>query len=300
MRSAASLGRSFHALPAPVRGALWMMGCTASWAVMAAIIRHLAGDIHAFEVVFFRSLFGMVFLLPWLFRVGLSGLRTRRLGMHMARGLLGLATAYLVFSAIALAPLGEVAAIMSTRPIFASVAAVLVLREAMRGRRWAATFIGFAGTLVILRPGFSEVSVGMLLMVVAVFVMASLSVIIKSLARTESPDCIAMWQMVIFTPLTLVPALMVWKTPSLVEFTLLVAIGLAGTLNQRALTRAYAAADATVVLPFEFSRLVFSAIVGLLVFGEFPVLWTWLGGAMILIATISMAHLESRETRAVK
>jgi drug/metabolite transporter (DMT)-like permease len=275
-----------------------MMGGTASWAVMAVVIRHLSADIHAFEVVFFRSLFGAGFLLPWLFRTGLRGLYTQRLGMHLARGLLGLAAAYLVFAAIGMAPLGEVAAIMSTRPIFASVAAVLVLREAMRGRRWAATFIGFAGTLLILRPGFAEISTGALLMVAAVFVMVSVSIVIKSLARTESPDCIAMWQMVIFTPMTVVPALLVWPTPSLLELALLVAVGLTGTLNQRALTRAYAAADATVVLPFEFSRLVFSALLGFLVFGEFPMLWTWLGGAMILLGTMTMAHLEGRETRA--
>ena len=152
-----------------------MMGSTAAWAAMAALTRHLSDEIHIFEIVFFRSLFGMAFLLPWLFQKGLRGLYTQRLGMHMTRGFVGLATIYLVFTAISLAPLAELAAIMTVRPIVASVAAVIVLREAARGRRWSATFIGFIGALIILRPGFSEVSSGAMLMLAAVFLPRSAS-----------------------------------------------------------------------------------------------------------------------------
>lgn len=290
----AAARRGFGALPPPVRGALWMMASTASWAVMAVLIRFVSTEIHAFEIVFFRSVFGAVFLLPWLFRTGLGGLRTRRAGMHAARGLLGLAAAWLVFGAIAIAPLGDVAAIVTTRPIFASAAAILFLHEAAYRRRWSATAIGFVGALVIIRPGMVEASTGVLLALAAVCAMAAVSVVMKSLSRTEHPDSIAMWQMVVFVPATLVPALFVWTTPGPLALLALVAIGFTGTLTQRALTRAYAAADATVVLPFEFSRLVFTAALGLLVFGEFPDPWTWVGAAAILVGTLTMAHLEAR------
>ena len=274
-----------------------MMGATASWAVMVAMIRFVSAEIHAFEIVFFRSLFGMVFLLPWLLRTGLGGLRTRRIGMHMTRGLLGLAAAYLIFTAITLAPLGEIAAIITTRPIFASAAAVLILREVAYGRRLSATAIGFVGALIIIRPGLVEVSTGVMLALIAVLVMSVIAIIMKSLSRTEPPDCMAMWQVLVFTPLTLVPALFVWTAPGPVELGLLIAIGFAGTLTQRSLARAYRAADATVVLPFEFSRLIFSALLGLLIFAEFPDIWTWVGGAVILIGTITMVHLEARHAR---
>lgn len=288
------LTRLFVAVPGPVRGALWMMGCTASWSCMAAITRYLSSDIHTFEIVFFRSLFGAAFLLPWLFRTGIKGLYTRRIGMHMARGLFGLATSYILFTAIMLAPLGEVAAILTIRPLVASLAVILILREAALGRRWLATVLGFAGALVILQPGFSDVSLGVVLALVAVCLMASLTVIMKSLSRTESPDCIAMWQMVIFTPLALVPMLFVWQTPDLFQLILLIGTGLTGTLTQRSITRAYAAADATVILPFDFTRLVFSAALGFIVFAEFPDIWTWLGGALILAATLTYVRAETR------
>ncbi len=289
-----ALTRLFAAVPGPMRGALWMMGCTASWSCMAAITRYLSGEIHVFEIVFFRSLFGAMFLLPWLFRTGISGLYTRRIGMHLARGLVGLATSYILFTAIMLAPLGEVAAILTVRPLVASLAVILILREAALGRRWLATGLGFVGALVILRPGFTEASPGIVLALVAVALMASLTVIMKSLSRTEPPDCIAMWQMVIFIPLALVPMLFVWTTPTLFELVLLIGMGLTGTMTQRAITRAYAAADATVILPFDFTRLVFSAALGFIIFAEFPDIWTWLGGALILAATLTYVRAESR------
>jgi drug/metabolite transporter (DMT)-like permease len=281
-------------LPDAVRGALWMMGATATWACMAAIARYFTGEIHTFEIVFFRSVFGSVFLLPWLFRVGVSGLHTRRIGMHLLRGALGLVVIYMLFTAVAYAPLGEVAAIISTRPVVASLAAVVILHEVASGRRWTATGIGFAGALLIIRPGFSDVSFGVLLALISVLGMSALTIVMKSLARTEHPDTIVIWQMVVFTPCSLVPALFVWKTPDFWQFVLLAGAGLFGTLTQRCLTRAYAAADATVVLPFDFTRLVFSAIVGFVLFQEFPDPWTWAGGVLIFAAVLWMTRQESR------
>jgi drug/metabolite transporter (DMT)-like permease len=259
---------------------------------MAAIARHLTGDIHTFEIVFFRSLFGTVFLLRWLFRLGLTGLRTRRIRMHMARAFVGLATIYISFTAIALAPLGEVAAIYSTRPVIGSLGAILILHEVSRGHRWAATALAFAGALIIMRRGFSDVSLGVALALLAVIGLAAELLIVKSLAATEAPDTIVIWQMVVFTPCSLIPALFVWRTPDIWQFILLAGTGLFGTFTQRCLTRAYAAAAATVLQPFDFTRLVFSALIGFLVFAEFPDIWTWTGTALIFAAVLWMVRLE--------
>ncbi len=272
-----------------------MMGSMASWACMAAVARYLSGDIHTFEIVFFRSIFGAIFLVPWLCKVGVSGIKTHRIGMHMVRGLVGLAVIYLLFAAIAQAPLGEIAAIMSTRPLVASLGAILILHEVAHGRRWTATIIGFVGALLIIRPGFSEVSVGVILALIAVIGMATLTIVMKSLARTEAPDTIVVWQMVVFTPCSLIPAIFVWQMPDTWQFLLLASTGLFGTLVQRCLTRAYAAADATVVLPFDFTRLVFAAFLGWILFQEFPDIWVWAGGLIILIGVLWMTRLEAKQ-----
>jgi len=282
-------------LPDSIRGILWMMGSMASWACMAAVARYLSGDIHTFEIVFFRSIFGAIFLVPWLCKVGVSGIKTHRIGMHMVRGLVGLAVIYLLFAAIAQAPLGEIAAIMSTRPLVASLGAILILHEVAHGRRWTATIIGFVGALLIIRPGFSEVSVGVILALIAVIGMATLTIVMKSLARTEAPDTIVVWQMVVFTPCSLIPAIFVWQMPDTWQFLLLASTGLFGTLVQRCLTRAYAAADATVVLPFDFTRLVFAAFLGWILFQEFPDIWVWAGGLIILIGVLWMTRLEAKQ-----
>jgi drug/metabolite transporter (DMT)-like permease len=285
------------AMPDVIRGGLWMMGATSCWVFVAGITRSFSGEIHTFELVFFRSLFGAVFIAPWLMRVGIGVMFTGRIGMHFLRGLLGLGTIYLLFGALALAPLGDVSAIIATRPLLAAFGAVLILGEVATGRRWVATLVGLVGALIIIRPGASGVSLGSGLALTAVVGMAALSLVIKSLSRTEPPDTIVAWQMVVFTPISLIPALFVWTTPDWKQWILAVLMGLFGTLNQRCLTRAYAAADATAVLPFDFTRLPFAAILGFILFGEFPDLWVWVGGGVIFVCVLWMARLEARAGR---
>ena len=284
-------------LPDVVRGGLWMMGATGSWVFVAGITRYLAGEIHTFELVFFRSIFGSVFIAPWLMRVGIGVMFTGRIWMHFLRGLLGVSTIYLLFGALALAPMGDVSAIIATRPLIAAFGAVLILGEAANARRWIATLVGLIGALIIIRPGASDVSLGSILALTAVIGMAALSLVIKSLSRTEPPDTIVAWQMVVFTPISLIPALFVWTTPDWKQWILVVLMGMFGTFNQRCLTRSYAAADATVVLPFDFTRLPFAAILGYILFGEFPNIWVWTGGVVIFACVLWMAQLEARAGR---
>ena len=280
-----------------VRGAAWMMLSAFGWTVMISIARGLQADIHTFEIVFFRSAFALVFFIPLFWGTGFGGLRTQRLGMHMARGLAGLAAIYLLFGALLFIPMGDVAAITFTRPLVASIGAVIFLHEVAKGHRWIATGIGMVGAFVIVRPGISPLSPGQLMALACVIAMAISSLTVKSLARTEHPDTIVLYQILVFTALSLIPALFFWTTPSLEQFGLLVALGLTGMLTQRAMTRAYKVADATVVLPFEYTRLPFAALMGLVLFGEFPDRWVWIGGTIIFVATTYMAHRETRNVR---
>lgn len=292
----ARLLRSLHpdSYPPAVSGACWMMISALMWTIMVAIARGLSKDIHTFEIVFFRSFFSLVFFLPWLMRVGMGGLKTERPWAHLSRGLSGLAALYLLFGALYFTPMAEVAAITFTRPVFASIGAILFLHEIASGRRWAACIVGLAGVLIIIRPGLVAFDVGQLLAVGCVICMTITALTVKSLSRTESPDTIAMYQMVVFTGISLFPMLFVWTTPDLTSFGLLVLMGLCGNWSQRAMTRGYAAADATVVLPYEYTRLPISALFGLILFGEFPDLWTWVGGVVIILATWAMARNETR------
>jgi drug/metabolite transporter (DMT)-like permease len=277
-----------------------MMLSAFGWTIMISIARSLQEEIHTLEIVFFRSAFALIFFLPWFWGNGFKGLRTQRIGMHLARGLAGLAAIYLLFGALLFIPMGDVAAITFTRPLLASVGAVIFLHEVARGHRWIATGFGLIGAYIIVRPGISPLSPGQIMALACVVAMAISSLTVKSLARTEHPDVTVMYQIIVFTTLSLIPALFVWTMPTLEQFALLISLGVAGVLTQRAMTRSYTVADATVVLPFEYTRLPFAALMGLLLFDEFPDQFVWLGGTVIFVATTYMAHRETRELRAGK
>lgn len=260
------------------------------YAVSATIIRHVAAELPVFEVVFLRNVFSIAFMLPWLLRVGPASLRTRRLGGHGLRGLGSAVNMSCQVGALALIPVADMAAINFLQPIFGAIIAIVFLHEAASGRRWSATLVGFAGALIIIRPGFEEANVGILFAVGAAMMGSIIAIMIKDLVRTEPPDTIAAYLFITQTVIMLVPALLVWQPPSWPDLLWLAALGLVGVWLQRSFNRGMAAADATVALPFNFTRLLWAALLGWLAFGELPDAWTWIGGAVIFAASVMLTR----------
>jgi drug/metabolite transporter (DMT)-like permease len=289
----------FAALPASSRGAIFMICSAAGFAVMMAIVRFLSRDMHPFEVAFFRNLFGVLFMVPWMLRVGRDSLATARMGMHVLRSAAGLAAMLTFFTALSLLPLAEVTALTFTTPMFTTIGAALILGETVKARRWTATLVGFAGALIILRPGTEALRPEALVALAAAALMALAFLTVKSLSRTENPNAIVVMMGLLMTPMSLVPALFVWETPTVQLWPWLLGLGLSATIGQVFLTRAFAAADASAVLPFDFSRLVFVSILGFLFFGERPDLWTWVGGGVLVAAAAYIAHREAVAGRQV-
>jgi drug/metabolite transporter (DMT)-like permease len=126
---------------------------------------------------------------------------------------------------------------------------------------------------------------------------ATSNTIVKFTTRSDHPDTVVFYLMVYVTPMTFVPALFVWTWPNLGQLLLLTGVGVFATLNQRFLSRAFATTDATAVLPFDFARLPFAAIIGFLVFAELPDIWVWVGGAVIFASSVYTAHHEAHEAR---
>jgi drug/metabolite transporter (DMT)-like permease len=267
------------------------------FSIMNVAIRIAAVELDPLEIAFFRNLFALAFMLPWLARTGLGGLRTARLGTHFWRAAMGMMAMVCWFYSVALLPLAEAVALNFTVPLFATAGAALFLGEIVRARRWSATLVGFLGTLVILRPGFAEASPLMALPVVAAAFMATSTLIVKSLARHDSPATIVLYMNLILTPLSLVPAIFVWRWPSGTTLALLVLIGLLAALAHISLTRAYTKADASAVVPFDYARLPFVAAMAFIVFGQVPDLWTWIGAAIIAGSAIYIARREALVAR---
>lgn len=280
-------------LAAPVRGALWMTAASVAFAAMIGLLRVAMTSLHPFEVAFFRNLFGMLAMAPWLAHVGFGAMRTRRLNLHILRAGVGLIAMLCWFMAVWLMPLAEAVALSFTAPLFATVGAALVLHEVVRGRRWTATVVGFIGVLVILRPGVEAVSPAALLVLASAATGAISALMVKSLAKTESPNAIVLYMTVFLTPISLVPALFVWQTPDWMTLAVLACIGVLGTIGHMCFARAMKAADASAVIPFDYVRLPLVAIVGYVAFGESLDGWAWVGAAIIIGATLYIARREA-------
>ncbi len=275
----------------PIRGALWITLANMFFTVMAGIIRHVSADIHPFEIAFFRALFGLILMAPWFLRLGVASVRSRRVGMHVCRALFMLGAAMAWFTAISLMPIAEVTALTFTTPLFASLGAALFLAEKVGLRRAVAIGVGFAGAMIILRPDVEALTMPALAS--AVFGAVGM-LIVKSLSRSESPATIVIYVGLLLTPLSLVPALFVWTTPSLETLAWLAALGLVANLGHMPFARAMASADATAILPFDFLKLFFSATMGYLLFAEVPDVWTWIGATVIFGAVLYTARRESK------
>jgi drug/metabolite transporter (DMT)-like permease len=275
-----------------VRGMAYMALSTFTLVVMNAMARHMSEEIHPFEVAFFRCFFGFLFFVPLFFRYGFEPLRTKNLGLHCLRGVGNAACMLMYFMGLSLIPIAKVMALSFSSPLFATVVALIVLHEVIRARRITALVIGFAGTLMILRPGFVEPDVGSLLILGASAAWAGVLIIIKVMARTDSSITITLYSTIMIMPFTFIAALPYWQTPTFTQLIWLAGMGIAGSLGQTALAQSFREADMTAVIPLDFLRMVWAAVIGFFVFAEFPDLWTWIGGIVIFSASTYIAFRE--------
>ena len=281
-------------ISAPIRGTLWMVASCACFALLSTMVRHASFDVHPVEIVFFRYLFGFLFLAPWHLRGGLACMRTQRLGMHLFRALAGMGVVLTWFTAISLMPLAEATALALAAPLFATAGAALFLGESVRLRRWSAIAIGFAGAMIILRPGLQAVSWPALLVLVSSAFLGTAALLIKSLSRTEEPNTIVLYLSLLTTPLSAIPAFIVWTTPSAVSLVWLAGVGVVATIGQLTYTRAFAATETSIIMPLTFFKLIFAALLGYLFFAEVADTWTWIGAAVIFGAAVYTARREAQ------
>jgi drug/metabolite transporter (DMT)-like permease len=277
-----------------LRGLGLMFASTFFLAAMHASIRYLSDTIHPFEIAFFRSLFALAVVTPWFYRDGLALFHTRRLGLHGLRAVLNVFAMLSFFYALSITPLSEVTALGFTAPIFTTLLAALILGEIVGPRRWTAVVVGFIGALIIIRPGFAVIGPGQMLVVASSLVWACALLVIKTLGRTDSSATIIAYMALLMIPLTVAPAVFVWRWPDGEQLFWLVLVGLLGGTGQLCMTEALRQADTAVVMPIDFCKLLWVAVIAYLAFGEVPDRYTWLGGAIIFVSAMYIAYRERR------
>jgi drug/metabolite transporter (DMT)-like permease len=280
--------------PSPLVLAVLLMGTAAALTAGQNTLIRFLGDsgMHPFEIAFFRCVFGFLTAAPLVIWQERTWPRTRAAKPLVFSGLFHFTAMICFFTGVTLIPLNESAALTFAGPLFATIGAALFLRETVRARRWFAIVIGFVGVLIVLRPGAVPVSLGAALVLFSNMSFAGVSLLVKKMSATERTATVVFYQSLIVMTLTCPLAIWMWTSPSLFSLLLLAALGALCTAGWLCFTRAFALADASAILPLEFTRLPFVALLAYIVFGEVPDEWTWIGAAVIFSATLYIAHRE--------
>ena len=279
------------------RGIAWMLLTGILFVGVTVTVRYLGTTMNPVQAAFIRYFLGLLMILPLLSRAGIMSLDRERLGFHALRGLVHGGAVMLWFLAMSRIPIAEVTALGFTTPIFVTIGAAVFLSERLKAYRVVAVVLGFIGALLILRPGLRVIDIGALAQLGAAPLFACSYLMAKSATRKESSSMIVVLLSVFCTLTLALPALLVWRAPTIEELTLLGLTALLATSGHYCMTRALEAAEVSAVQPFTFLQLVWATILGLMLFDETPDLWIWLGGAVIVGSATWMAHQEVRSIR---
>jgi drug/metabolite transporter (DMT)-like permease len=263
---------------------------------MHCLIRFATEDHHPFEVAFFRTIFVLIIFLPLVARNGITSLKSNNVKLQTFRAIVGSVAMLCMFYGLSITELAKATALMFTVPIFATILAILFLKEIVGIRRWIAMLVGFSGALIVLRPDI-ELGFGPLLILCASLMWSSSMLMAKTLTKTDTISSITFWQAAGLIPATFILAIQVWEWPSLSQLFMFLMIAIAGTLVHWFLNEALKRAEISALLPLDYLRLIWSVSMGFIFFNELPQAGLWLGAALILGAS---TYIGIRQTQKKK
>ena len=258
------------------------------------IVRSIGDDISVFEIIFFRSLVGLIAISGVVAGNARLHLRPNRPGLAVLCGSLAFMASVFFYLAAQKLPIADITAIHFLRPVFAAVVAAIVLGEAWRGSRIGAIVAGVIGAAIIIRPGFIELNMGVFYVLGVVAVQSWNPINRKLLSKSDHPDTVAVWNVLTILPLAGVATCFFWTAPSWMQLGWMVAIGLLEIWNQRLLGRAYIRGDAILVVALHYTRLPIAAFLGFVVLAEFPDVWVWIGAGIIAAASVYLTVQEKK------
>jgi drug/metabolite transporter (DMT)-like permease len=277
-----------------LRGVAWMSGAVLSFSAMAIAARQLLAHMGAFQVLFVRSVVMLAIVLVVVAQAKGAVTATRRLPLHVLRNVIHFGGQYCWVFAIGALPLATVFAIEFTMPVWTALLAALLLGERLTRNRLVMLVLGFAGVLVILRPGVGAFHPAVFVALAAAFLYAGNMIATKRLSTTDSPLAVLFWMSVIQTPLALATALPHWVAPPAGDLPWMLLIGIGSYTAHYCMTRAFKLADATLVVPIDFTRLPLIAVVGAVFYAEPFDPMVLVGAAVIFAGTYFSLTRETR------
>jgi drug/metabolite transporter (DMT)-like permease len=265
---------------------------------MNVAIRNVATTLDPLQMVFLRNAFSALLLLPFALYHGVASLKTSRFGRHFVRAFVGLCAMESWFYALTHLPVNTATALSFTAPLFSTLFAVLFLGERIGWKRFFAVLMGFAGVLVVINP-FAQGAWNpyMVVVLISAALMAVAGILVKTLTHTEAGWKIVLYVSALMSLMSLPLAVTVWQWPTLQDAAALFLVAALGTTAQLCLVRALALETIVVLVPFEFTRLLFTAALAWLVLGEGITLPTLAGGAIIIASVAIIAWRDAVKKR---
>lgn len=276
---------------------LWMIlsaGCLASG---NSLVRHIATELHPFLISFLSNLVMLLFVWPHLRSAGATGLRSEQRKLYALATVVGGISNLAWFYALANVPLAKATAITFAAPVMVTALAGGLLGERVSAARWLAVLTGFAGVLVIARPGYLTFDLATVALLVSTASMASMFLISKRLTQTETPRRIAAVLTAIPVATGLLPAMLFWRTPSLQAALALLLLATAMFAGRFTLLLALRSAPVSTVMPFDFARLPFVTMIAYFAYDERPDAWSLAGALLIMGAALFLFREEDRRQR---
>jgi len=261
---------------------------------VAVLVRWVGPGLPAAQTACIRYFFGTVLLAPIFYRLLIGEQRIVSVGLNIGRGIAHALGVLLWFYAMARIPMAEVTAIGYLTPVLVTVAATLFLRERLHARRLLAVVIGFIGVLIILRPGFKELSVGQLALLGTTPLFAASFILTKKLTETDSNTVIVAMLSLVCTLALMIPAYFTWVPVTLREYLLLFLTATFATLGHFTLTHAFRKAPITALQPVTYLQLIWATLLGVILFGDAVDGYVVLGGAVLVLSTTYIAHREAK------
>lgn len=268
----------------PLAIGLRLLSVAAFAAMGAAIKLAERGGAGLAESLFFRQLLSLPVVIGFIAAgPGLNSVRTRRLGPHLLRTAIGLTSMACMFAAIMMLPLAEATTLQFTVPVFATILSALFLGEQVGWHRWGAVLAGFLGVLIVTQPGSGQIPLlGAAIGLTAAALSATVSILIRRLSQFELPSTIVFWFSVLSLPPLFVAFLLEAEPHPLEIWAWLVAVGLLGGVGQLAMTNSLKFGPISVVVPMDYSSLIWATLYGWLIFAVLPGMSTWIGAPIII------------------
>jgi drug/metabolite transporter (DMT)-like permease len=264
------------------------------FSIMDALVKWLSATYPVPQILVANALFALVPVgIMAARRGGLPQLRTRRLGLHLLRGLLGTTAGFLGFFAFSRLPLADAYAIIFATPLLITALSVPILRESVGWRRWSAVLVGFLGVLVMLRPGVTPIGAGSLAALGAACASACAILLVRKLSATETTASIAFYSNLVAVLLMALLFSPTFVVPALFDLALMAASGLVGGSALLVLIAAYRRTPAALVAPFQYTQMIWAIVLGALFFDDLPELAMLLGASIVAASGLFVLYRET-------